>query len=336
MRLTRRHAMAAGFGLLGAPTFTGRARAAEFSWKFGHTAPVDNPLHLRLVDAATKIGLESKGRMDLQIFPHMQLGGDNDLLSQARSGAVEFCQPTSQILGSLLPVAAMNALGFIFNGYEQVWPAMDGALGAYVRGEIEAKLGLVPMKRIWNLGFRQVTCSLKPIQTAADLAGLKIRVPVAPTIVSLFRTLKAAPLPLQIPETYSALQTHIADAQENPLTLMAQLKFNEVQKYCSFTNHVWDGHWFCANADAWRSLPDDLKTIVATNLDEAALLDRADTMRSDDQLRQSLEAGGMVFNTTTPDSFRAVLKSAGFYAEWRKRLGEKPWAVLEQSVGSLS
>ncbi len=335
MGLTRRRALAAGLGALASPALVGRARAAEFTWKFGHTAPLDNPLHMRLVEATKKIAAESGGRMDLQVFPAMQLGGDNDLLSQARSGAIEFCQPTSQILGTMLPLAAINALGFVFSGYDQVWPAMDGPLGAYVRGEIEAKIGLVPMKRIWNLGFRQITTSTKPIRTADDLAGLKIRVPVAPTLVSMFRKLSAAPVALQIPEVYSALQTHIVDGQENPLTLMATLKFNEVQRYCSLTNHVWDGHWFCANARAWHGLPDDLRTIVATNLDEAALLDRADTERSDEQLRHSLEASGLAFNSTDPDSFRAVLKSTGFYDEWRKRFGEQAWSVLEQSVGRL-
>ena len=74
--------------------------------------------------------------------------------------------------------------------------------------------------------------------------GFKIRTPVAPSLVTLFQTLKAAPLALQFPELYSALQTHIADGQENPLTLIKVAKFYEVQKYCSITNHVWDGHWF--------------------------------------------------------------------------------------------
>ncbi len=112
------------------------------------------------------------------------------------------------------------------------------------------------MEHMWDLGYRQVTTSTKPIKVADDLAGLKIRVPVAPSLVTLFQTLKeAAPLALQFPEVYSALQTHIADGQENPLTLIKAAKFYEVQKYCSLTNHVWDGHWFCANAAAWKGLP---------------------------------------------------------------------------------
>ncbi len=335
MPTLRRDIIRGSLALLAAPALIGRAQAAEFSWKFGHTAPTDFPLHIRLAAAAAKIAEESGGRMELLVFPDGQLGGDNDLLSQGRSGAIEFCQPTGQIMASLLPVTAINALGFAFDGYDRIWPAMDGDLGKYVRTQITAKLGLVPMERMWNLGFRQITTSTKPIKVAGDLAGLKIRTPVAPSLVSLFRTLQAAPLALQLPEVYSALQTHIADAQENPLTFIGSLKFYEVQKYCSITNHVWDGHWFCANGRAWSRLPPDLQQIVARNLNEAALLERQDTVQADQTIRAELEAKGLVFNQAETESFRDGLRRGGFYKEWREKLGEEPWTLLEKYAGKL-
>ena len=164
---------------------------------------------------------------------------------------------------------------------------MDGDLGKFVRTQIAAKAGLVAMDRMWDLGFRQITTSTKPIKTADDLVGLKIRVPVAPSLVTLFKTLKAAPLSMQFTEVYSALQTHIADAQENPLTLIKVTKLFEVQKYCSLTNHVWDGHWMCCNAAAWKGLPDDLKEIVGRNLNDGRIA-RARRHRQG----RSLGAGG--------------------------------------------
>ena len=237
-----------------APLLPRYARAAEFSWKFAHTAPLAFPLHIRLAEAAEQIGKDSNGRMELQIFPDAQLGGDNDLLSQARSGAIEFCQPTGQILASILPVTAISALGFAWSDYStrcgRRWMAISAA---YVRTQIAAKAGLVAMERMWDLGFRQITTSTKPIRTADDLVGLKIRTPVAPSLVTLFKTLKAAPLSMQFTEVYSALQTHIADAQENPLTLIKVTKLYEVQKYCSLTNHVWDGHWCAATPPPGRA-----------------------------------------------------------------------------------
>ena len=212
---------------------------------------------------------------------------------------------------------------------------MDGDLGQYVRTQIAAKTGLVAMDRMWDLGFRNITTSTKPIRNADDLVGLKIRTPVAPSLVTLFKTLKAAPLALQFTELYSALQTHIADAQENPLTLIKVTKLYEVQKYCSITNHVWDGHWFVCNAAAWQGLPDDLKEIVARNLNAAALRERDDMAAGEKTARADLEKLGMVFNVAETQSFRDGLKSGGFYKDWRGRLGEEPFAILERYSGPL-
>ena len=335
MQPTRRRVLGGTAAVLATPLLARTARAAEYTWKFAHTAPQTFPFHIRLAAAAAQINKESNGRMDFQVFPDGQLGGDNDLLSQARQGAVEFCQPTGQIFSSILPVTAISALGFAWSDYSKIWPAMDGELGAYIRKQIAAKSGLVAMDRMWDLGFRQITSSTKPIRNAADLVGFKIRTPVAPSLVTLFQTLKAAPLALQFPELYSALQTHIADGQENPLTLIKVAKFYEVQKYCSLTNHVWDGHWLCFNAVAWNGLPDDLKAIVARNLNDAALLERADIATNDKSVQGDLEKAGMVFNAAETQSFRDGLKEGGFYKLWRDKLGDEPFALLEKYTGKL-
>ena len=129
-----------------------------------------------------------------------------------------------------------------------------------------AKSGLVPMERIWDNGFRQITSSTKPIQTADDLKGFKIRVPVSPLWTSMFKALDASPASINFSEVYSALQSKVVDGQENPLAVIATAKLYEVQKYCSMTNHMWDGFWFLANGNAWARLPDDLRGIVARNV----------------------------------------------------------------------
>jgi tripartite ATP-independent transporter DctP family solute receptor len=320
---------------LATPLLPRFAKAAEFSLRVAHTAPLTFPLHIRLAEAAEQVAKESNGRVELQIFPDAQLGGDNDLLSQARSGAIDFCQPTGQILASILPVTAISALGFAWPNYATLWPALDGELGAYIRGQIAAKAGLVPMERMWDLGFRHVTTSTKPIHTADDLVGLKIRVPVAPSLVTLFRTLKAAPLSMQFTEVYSALQTHIADAQENPLSLIQATKLYEVQKYCSLTAHVWDGHWWVCNAATWNGLPAAVREVVAKGFNDAALRERADIASKDATVRGDLEAKGLIFNTADTASFREGLRTGGFYKDWRAKLGEEPFAILEKYAGKL-
>jgi TRAP-type C4-dicarboxylate transport system substrate-binding protein len=142
-------------------------------------------------------------------------------------------------------------------------------------------------------------------------------------------------LALQFNELYSALQTHIADGEENPLTLIKATKLYEVQKYCSITNHVWDGHWFVCNAAAWQGLPDDLKEIVARNLNAGALHERDDMAEGAKTAQADLEKFGMVFNVAETQSFRDGLKTAGFYTQWRTRLGDEPFAILERYSGPL-
>jgi TRAP-type transport system periplasmic protein len=332
---TTRRAFTVGTAALALGSRQARADA-EFSYKIGTSTPAAHPFNTRLSEVGTRIARDSKGRMELHVFPDSQLGGDNDILSQARSGAIEFCQPTGQILSSILPVTAINAMGFVFADYSQVWPAMDGDLGRLVRAQITAKAGLVPMEKMWDLGFRQTTTSNHPVGIVADLDGLKLRTPIAPSLISLFKALKAAPVGMQYGEVYSALQTHIVDGQENPLSQVDAGKFYEVQKYASMTNHVWDGYWICCNADAWNALPPDLQKIVATNFNDVAIEQRTDIAKLNESTRSLLIAKGMVFNDTSPDSFRAQLREAKFYSEWRGKLGDEAWSLLEKYVGKIS
>ena len=110
--------------------------------------------------------------MKLSVFPSSELGGDNDLLTQVRLGAIEFAQPAGLILATIIPSAAINGIGFTFRNYQQVWSAMDGELGAYLRRQVEQETNLVPMMRRWDLGFRQITNNIRPVERPADLAGM--------------------------------------------------------------------------------------------------------------------------------------------------------------------
>jgi tripartite ATP-independent transporter DctP family solute receptor len=309
-------------------------QAAEFSYKFANNVPLAHPLNVRAKAAADAIRTETNGRLDIQIFPSSQLGSDTDTLSQVRSGGVEFFTLSGLILSTLVPAAAINGMGFAFPDYAAVWRAMDGDLGTYVRGQI-AKANLVAMDKIWDNGFRQTTTSTKPVNGAEDLRGLKIRVPVSPMWTSMFRAFDSSPASINASEMYTALQTKVVDAQENPLSVVSLFKLNEVQKYCSLTNHMWDGFWFLANRRAWERLPPNLREIAAKHLNAAAVSQRADMAALNGGLQQELTSKGMVFNATKPDTFREKLRAAGFYAEWKAKFGDEAWSTLEKYTGKL-
>jgi TRAP-type transport system periplasmic protein len=99
---------------------------------------------------------------------------------------------------------------------------------------------------------------------------------------------------------------------------------------------MWDGFWFLANRRAWEKIPDDLRAIVARNINAAALKERGDTAKLNSTLRGELESKGLVFNQPEVGPFREKLRSAGFYSEWKGKYGDEAWALLEKSVGKLS
>lgn len=337
MTLSRRAVLGAtaATGLAGATSRFARAASDSFKYKYANNLPLTHPMNVRAQEAVEAIKKESQGRLVIEIFPNNQLGSDTDMLSQVRSGAIDFFTLSGLILSTLVPVASINGIGFAFPDYPTVWKAMDGELGATIRAAID-KHGLYAFDKIWDNGFREITTSTKPINSPADLAGFKIRVPVSPLWTSMFRAFGAAPTSINFSEVYSALQTHIVDGQENPLAIIETGKLYEVQKYCSLTNHMWDGFWFLANQRSWRRLPAELRDIAAKNFNDAAIAERADVAKLNATLAGKLKDQGMAFNQPDPAPFRQKLKSAGFYAEWEKRYGAHDWSILEKAVGSLA
>jgi TRAP-type transport system periplasmic protein len=331
--LTTTVAGAAAFPLVAIRTRP--AHAAEFSYKYANNAPVTHPLAIRTAEAAARIKEKTGGRVEIQVFPNNQLGSDTDMLSQLRSGALEFFTLSGLILSTLVPVASINGVGFAFKDYGQVWPTMDGALGTLVRGEI-AKRGLYAFAKMYDNGYREITSSTKPIKTPEDLSGFKIRVPASPLWTSMFKAFGASPTTINFNEVYSALQTHVVDGQENPLSLIDTAKLYEVQKYCSMTNHIWVGLHAAFNPDAWKRLSPELQEITYKHLSAAAIAERADWQEMDRTEIEKMTKGGLTFNKPETKPFQEALRKAGFYPEVKKQMGDEAWKLLEKYTGPLA
>jgi tripartite ATP-independent transporter DctP family solute receptor len=319
--------------LVSAPFVRRASAAAEFTLKIAHPLAASHPTNVRLLEAADRIGKDSDGRVEITIFPNGQLGGEADSVSQLRAGAIDGYVIGGLVLSTLVPAAALDGVGFVFNDASKVWPAVDGKLGDYVRTAI-LKANLYATRTVWDLGFREITTSGKPIGTVEDVAGLKIRVPAAAAYTGLFKALGASPASLAFNEVYSALQTKIVDAQENPLGLIVTSKFYEVQKFCSLSNHIWQGNWILFNGRTWKGLPANLQEIVENRLNEAGRAQRKDLADLDQSFRDTMIKGGIKFNDVDAASFRAKLKTAGYYADVRRGFGDEAFKLLEDAAGS--
>ncbi|HZY53988.1 MAG TPA: TRAP transporter substrate-binding protein [Reyranella sp.] len=338
MRLPRRRLLATTAASAAFPLVAIRTRpanAAEFSYKYANNSPVNHPLNIRTTEAAKRVKEKTSGKVEIQVFPNNQLGSDTDMLSQLRSGALEFFTLSGLILSTLVPVASINGVGFAFKDYGQVWPTMDGALGTLVRGEI-AKRGLYAFAKMYDNGYREITSSTKPIKTPEDLSGFKIRVPASPLWTSMFKAFGASPTTINFNEVYTALQTKVVDGQENPLSLIDTAKLYEVQKYVAITNHMWDGFWFLANKKAFEAMPANLREVVEAEFNTSAVDERNDLAKMNETVATTLKGKGLQFVDTDAAAFRAALKKAGFYNEWKGKFGAEAWGTLEKAVGSLS
>jgi tripartite ATP-independent transporter DctP family solute receptor len=311
------------------------ANAAEFAYKYGTALPEGHPMVIRSKEAATKIKEESGGKLDITLYPSSVLGQDTAMMSQAIAGALEIYGMSLDILAQKSPSAAIFGVGFAFPDYDTAWKAMDGDLGKYCR-DISEKVGLHCLDKAFDHGFRQITMKSKPINGPNDLKGVKIRLPVAPLFISLFKALGASPTPINFGEVYSALQTGLVDGQENPLILIDTAKLYEVQKYCSMTNHIWVGLHAAFNPDAWKRLSPELQEITYKHLSAAAIAERADWQEMDKTEIEKMTKGGLTFNKPETKPFQEALRKAGFYPEVKKQMGDEAWKLLEKYTGPLA
>lgn len=332
MKLTRRSFVASG--AFAATTFAIIRPAQAATYKLATNMPAGHPMITRIEEAARNIKADTNGEIDIRTFPNSQLGGDLEVLSQLRQGAIQFYPLAGAQLSNLAPASSLNGVGFAFNSLDDVWKAMDGDVGSLVRQGLD-KTGLHAFDKMFDNGFRQITSGSKPIEKPTDLAGVHIRVPPSPLSTSLFKTFGAAPQSISFGEVYTALQTKLVDAQENPLPLVDSGKFYEVQKFVSLTNHMWDGLWMLANGPFWKRQPQQIKDIVNKRFTEAAMAERADLVKLDESLREKLTGAGMKIIEPNRQAFREALAASTFYKEWKEKFGAEAWGTLERYTGKL-
>ena len=221
-------------------------------------------------------------------------------------------------------------MGFAFPDYATVWKAMDGARRPCAPADREGG----PRRHGEDLGQRVPPDDV--VDEADQHAGRPPRHEAPRAGPALDLDVQGLPGRAdldQFNEVYTALQTKVVDGQENP-AIIATAKLNEVQKYCSLTNHMWDGFWFLANRRAWERLPENLRAVVAAHQRRSR-----EGARGRRQAQRLASAGacreGHGLQPAVPAPFRK-LRQAGFYAEWKGKYGDEAWAILERSTGKLS
>ena len=328
---TRRQVSAGLAAAAAGVTIIRRARAAEFTMRQYHNQPVEAPLHKRITEMWAAIETETRGRVHVQVFP--ETNRDPNPLPKLVSGELEFLTLAGNGLSALVPPCDVQATPFSFKNSAQVYAAIDGDLGAYLRDELRAKgLYAVPFGCFEN-GMHQTSITGRPVRNAADFQGLKMRVPGSELYQDFFRGLGATIHTMNIARMYAALKSGEIEAQDDPLDVMELFKLYEIQKYVAMTDQSWSGYNLCANLKMWQALPADVQRVIETNVRKYAQLQRADTDRLNESLRTELQHRGMIFNEVDKASFRPALTA--FYPRWKAHVGTRAWDLMEKHAGKL-
>ena len=270
------------------------------------------------------------GKLTADIFPAMQLGGAKENVDQVRSGAIMGTWIGISYLSRTVPELEAVSLPFAFANREQAFKVIDSKVGDLLNQKLAEK-GFTTLGYM-ELGSRNVTNNIRPIKSIEDFKGLKIRMQPNETHLASFRAIGANPAPMGIKEVYSAMQQGVLDGQENPFSIIATKRFNEVQKYLSDSGHFFDFIVVAASKKKFDELRPEYQTAVRQAMNKAVAWQRSKAAEEDTVSRDALIASGMQFDPI-PADVRAQLKAAtsGVVGDLKKKIGSDIIdAVLEE------
>ncbi len=252
--------------------------------KYGHVGPPIHPQHHGAVAFAKYVTEKTNGELEVQVFPLGQLGGERSMTEQVQAGTLHMTAVTASVLANFVPEMGIIELPFIYPNRTVAYNVLDDKEVKERFAKLCDPKGFVFIGYTEN-EFRDMTNSKRPIKKPEDLKGLKIRVIEGPIFIDTFKTLGANPTPLPFPEIYNALQQKVIDGQDNPLFTSILMKFTEVNKFATVTNHILTECPVVVNKAFWNSLTPEQQKIfreaaevqIKTNRDGNAK-GRADAM----------------------------------------------------------
>ncbi len=270
----------------------------ERTLKFAFQNQADHPQGLGAKKFADLVAAKSGGKMTVKLFGGGTLGGDLQTVSALQGGTVEVTVLNAGLLSGVVKDFEVVDFPFLFTSGAEADKVMDGPFGRKLLDKLADKniVGLA----YWDLGFRNVTNSKRPITKLEDLSGLKLRVVQSPVYLDVFKELGANAVPLPFPELYTALEQKAVDGQENPATVIASAKFFEVQKYLSLTRHIYNPQALIISKKFWDQLSAAEKKVVTDSVTEATAFQRQTSRDREASAIEALKKGGMQVNELAP------------------------------------
>ncbi|MBP7073496.1 MAG: TRAP transporter substrate-binding protein [Clostridia bacterium] len=262
---------------------------------------------------------------NIELFPNSALGDERTMLESMQMGTLDAGIITSGPFVNFVPEFGVLDLPFLFPNNEAAYKVLDGEIGKEILSKLEAKglKGLAYAER----GFRNLTNSVRPVRTAADVEGLKIRVMENEVYIASFNALGVNTVPMAWTEALTALQQGTIQGQENPVNVIHAYKMWDSQKYVTMTRHAYAAAVITFSLDTFNKLPADIQKIFIDAAQEAAEYERAWVAENEASQIETLKANGMeVIEDPDLESFKAAVQSVydkySQYSDYLKRINE--------------
>jgi tripartite ATP-independent transporter DctP family solute receptor len=299
---------------------------AQTELKFGHVGEPGSLIGASSDEFARRANAKLGGKYKVVVYGSSQLGGDKELLQKLKLGTIDFAQP-STVMSSEADIFGVFEMPYLVKNRDHMKKIEKELFWSKMAPEAEKK-GL-KLIAVWENGYRHITNNRHPINTPADLKGIKLRVPEGKWRVKMFQAYGANPSPMKFSEVFTALQTGVMDGQENPFAQIASAKFYEVQKYLSLTGHVYTPSYVAVGTKKWAGLPADVRTILETAARDTQAWVYEKAARDDEALLAKMKTAGIQVNEANKDAFIAASKPV--YEEYAKEVkGAK--AVIDRAI----
>lgn len=277
----------------------------ERTLKVGLQNPKGHPAVMGAEKFAEIVTAKSGGKIKVSLFPGGALGSDAATVSALQGGTIEMTVLNSGILAAQVKEFAIYDFPFLFATPREADGVVDGPFGTALHAKLTEK-GIIGLA-YWELGFRNMTNSKRPINKVEDIAGLKLRVIPNPINIDWVKALDANPTPLAFPELYAALDQKAVDGQENPVSVILANRFAEVQKHLALTNHQYNPQSVIISKKTWDGMSAAEKKIIQDASLEAGQYQRSVSReQATAQLDQLKKAGMQV--TELPAAEQAKLR----------------------------
>jgi TRAP-type transport system periplasmic protein len=291
------------------------SRAQSITIRLGHVGFPGSLFAITTDEYAKRVNVALKGKAEVKVFHSSQLGSDEQMMRGIKIGAPEM----------FLPSTVMSTAEQKFGVFEMPYIIVSRTHMKKVADSKPVQSALfegLPAKGmrilgVWENGFRHITNNVRPIVKPDDLKGIKLRVPGGVWRVKMFKDYGANPSPMPLAEVYSALQSGVMDAQENPFPQIASAKFHEVQKFLSLSGHVYTPAYLVIGEETWAKLPKDVQSTLAKIAWDLGDFARSEGERLDKELMGKL-VPPMKANEVDKEAF--IKGSAAIYEEFGKEV----------------